>query len=334
MLLTFSYPILFMPILFMTTLAALSASNWYILWLFLEINLLCFVPIIISSHSNPTAEASVKYFLAQATGSILLLTAAISMTASDHISPMFSGALLISSIALKLGMPPAHFWFPSVMAAMSWINCLLLSTWQKIAPLFIMVLAFSPLSRPIIFGLAGLAALVGGLGGLNQTQLRPLLAYSSMGHMGWMVAASMVSVNSMVLYFASYIAISTPLMLPLHKFNSFSKAASSNILSIPLPLLAPTLILLLSLGGLPPLMGFFPKWIVLQALVASASLMVLLSLILGSLMNLFYYLTVVFSISMSSSSQSLLNTHVSTATLFLPMMFSLPLIPISLALLT
>ena len=318
-----------MPTIFIASLAAISANNWFVLWLFLEINLLCFVPIIIADRSNQTTEARVKYFLAQATGSIILLAAAISMSTQTYISPSFRTVLLISSLALKLGIPPAHTWFPGVIAAISWPNCLLLSTWQKIVPLFILTLSPAQNTILLLFLLAALATLVGGIGGLNQTQLRPLLAYRRMGHIGWMLAVSPFSSNTVLIYFITYVVISAPLILLLHGAGFSSKSLSSSIISLPKSILLPTTVLLLSLGGLPPLLGFFPKWIVMQDLATAGNYLIAFPLILGSLMNLFYYLRIVFSISIADTAQPDPLQPAPTVRILASLIFSLPVAPLA-----
>lgn len=87
-----------------------------------------------------------------------------------------------------MGIFPFHFWFPGVIAGLPWLSCLFLSTWQKVGPLFLII---SLLEVNLITWLlltfcvvASGSRLLGGLGGINQTQVRALLAYSSIGHLG------------------------------------------------------------------------------------------------------------------------------------------------------
>jgi NADH:ubiquinone oxidoreductase subunit 2 (subunit N) len=84
---------------------------------------------------------------------------------------------------IKLGMAPFHFWLPHVIGGIRWVSCVVLSVWQKVGPIFILR-SFVFSWRLYIFIFAALGAIVGGVGGINQSQLRVLLAYSSIGHMG------------------------------------------------------------------------------------------------------------------------------------------------------
>lgn len=91
--------------------------------------------------------------------------------------------VVIFSLMVKLGIAPFHYWLPHVISGVSWMSCLLLSVWQKIGPIFVLsVFIYS--SSYYVYMVCCVRALVGGLGGINQTQIRVLLAYSSIGHMG------------------------------------------------------------------------------------------------------------------------------------------------------
>lgn len=96
--------------------------------------------------------------------------------------------VLIGGLCVKLGLFPFHYWLPRVMAGLPWVSCLLLATWQKFAPLFLMLclleLSRSYLIACVVCFIGMGSSLVGGLGGMNQTQIRALLAYSSIGHLG------------------------------------------------------------------------------------------------------------------------------------------------------
>lgn len=287
---SFPYLFLFSSTLFIRTLIALSSSHWLILWVALEVNIISFLPLISISTQFQETEASIKYFLFQALGSRFLLLG------SFNPSLYF---LIFIGILVKLGIAPFHFWFPSVINAINWPICLLLTTWQKIVPIFILITSrFFHLSS-LILAIASLNALVGGLGGLNQTQIRPLLAYSSIGHIGWILAASSISAFTRSIYFFIYILISTTLFIFLffiqvNSSNLFSTLVSSNFFAFSI-----LTILLLSLGGLPPLTGFFPKWLVLSGF---SNLLTPFILILGSLINLFYYLNICFSSALANVS--------------------------------
>lgn len=272
---------------------ALSSSNWLIAWISMEVNLIRFIPIILSSHLNQETEAAIKYFLAQALGSALILLARIALW--TRIRNSISTLLLLFALLIKLGAAPCHFWFPSVITSASWITSLVLVTWQKLAPLSLLIFLLTGpkfISRTLIL-LASINALLGGLLGLNQTHIRTILAYSSITHIGWILGAISISSSLISLtYFIIYSIVVAPLFIIFNKSGIRSPLQfnhSSLLFS------ATTILLLIRLGGLPPLTGFLPKWLVIN-LATPDSAPLILSLIIGSLINLYFYLNISFSL--------------------------------------
>ena len=261
-----------------------------------------FIPLLTSSHVNQEAEAAIKYFMAQALGRGLLLLGALSLLSSPHLplNPLFYNILLIIGLLIKLGLPPCHFWFPAVIASISWPICLILATWQKIIPVILLVYRITSSLNSIFFLIIIFRSLIGGIGGLNQTQLRPLLAYSSIGHISWIIAARLVSYTRRIIYFLIYILISIPL-ISLFWNNFLYLNSSINSLALPSKLFTLSLIILiLSLAGVPPFTGFFPKWLIVQSL-APISITLVIIILLGSIINLYYYLNLIFISSLKTS---------------------------------
>nr|UYK52281.1 NADH dehydrogenase subunit 2 [Chloeia sp. r EEE-2022] len=330
----FPFSSLFASTLTLSTLIALSASHWLLIWMSLEMNLMSFIPLMSMSKTQQETEAAIKYFLAQAMGSALFLLSLLLMSSPiPSLTPFLPYLLLTMSLLLKLGAAPLHFWFPNVMASLSWIPCLILTTWQKLIPL-ILLMALTTANSPIFIHLASASsAIIGGLGGLNQSFLRPLLAYSSIGHIGWIMALSTLTASFSILYLIIYILTITPLIMILHSLHLSSLRQLLNLSSnSPFSTFA-TLALMMSLGGLPPLMGFLPKWLALESFSTAPFLGLLAaSLILGSLMNLYYYLNICFSMTLTSNSsiQSYFFTSIPqwTSMLILPSSATLMLAPV------
>nr|BDQ44265.1 NADH dehydrogenase subunit 2 [Amynthas yambaruensis] len=285
-----------------STMMALSSTNWMFLWASMELNLLSFTPILMSSKSNHETEGSIKYFLAQALGSALLLTSSIMMWSPYSILPSIMPMILMVSILLKLGSAPCHFWYPSVMSSISWISCTILSSWQKLAPLSILIFFTSQMSKSLIPLMAGLNALLGGMMGMNQSQLRTIMAYSSIGHLGWMMSFMLLDKPMMsMLYFTIYCSLIIPLFMLLNNMNLKTSKQLSGVGSISPAMQLSISILLISLAGLPPLTGFMPKMLAIMML-ASYNAPLIIILISGSLMNLFFYLNII--INMMTLNQS------------------------------
>lgn len=289
------------------SLIAISSSSWLGAWVGLEINLLSFIPLISDKFNQFSTEAALKYFLTQALASSVLLFGVLYLGISTQLSFSFSHSghslrsLIASTLLLKIGAAPFHFWFPGVMEGLSWINGLILITWQKIAPLILIsyVLTRNAFSHTIIL----LSALAGSLGGFNQTSLRKIIAYSSINHLGWILAATLLGGNYWLTYFGFYVFLSLAILLI---FNRFQLSHINQVFRLPVS--SPTLKLtlfcnLLSLGGLPPFLGFLPKWIIIQGIVQASLTPLITAIVLLTLITLFFYIRIGYAAFMLAHSE-------------------------------
>nr|YP_009373419.1 NADH dehydrogenase subunit 2 [Neotrigonia margaritacea]AQT38489.1 NADH dehydrogenase subunit 2 [Neotrigonia margaritacea] len=313
------YKSVFLSLMMLGTLLTISSPNWMGMWMGLEINMLGFIPLIYATGTTSEAESSVKYLIPQALGSSILLTGALLSSGME--TPQI---LVTLAILLKLGVAPFHFWFPSVMGALNLAPAFLLLTWQKLAPLFVLV-SLSNFITTMVIMTAAISALWGGIGGLNQTDIRALLSYSSITHLGWMMASLTGPAYITVAYITIYTAINSAVFLAL---IAKSLTKHKQLTTLPSdPITRQFLVLaFLSLAGLPPLMGFAMKAMVLLS--TSASFPVIVSLIVGSLVSLYYYLTLSFSSLLSPQKQTpLMKTNYGwhKAILAIPQLLFLPI---------
>nr|YP_009490586.1 NADH dehydrogenase subunit 2 [Taeniopteryx ugola]AWH98595.1 NADH dehydrogenase subunit 2 [Taeniopteryx ugola] len=285
---------LFFMTLISGTMISVSANSWFGAWMGLEINLLSFIPLMTNTKNLLSTEASLKYFLTQALASATLLftviIAALMFNTSGSLlmESTFMSILISSSLLLKMGAAPFHFWFPGVMEGLNWMNGLMLMTWQKIAPL--MLLSYNLSMSVFTSIIIALSVLVGSLGGFNQTSLRKVLAYSSINHLGWLIAAMGVGENLWYLYFSVYSFLSMAIIFMMNTFKLFhvKQIFSLNYIN-PVTKFA-LFITLLSLGGLPPFLGFLPKWIIIQSMTQSGMIFLVSIMVIMTLITLFYYL--------------------------------------------
>jgi len=276
-----------------STILALIRSSWVCVWLIMELNLIRFIPIILSSNQNTETEASVKYFLVQAVGSALLLISSYVIFFSFNISNFFNTTLLLA-LLLKLGSFPTFFWFPSVIACIRWSRRLILSTWQKIAPIILISITLTSFNIEILALVAGINSLVGGIIGINQTNLRKLLAYSSINHIGWIIRILYINIPIFcIIYFCIYVLLVTPIFYIIITRSTLNQSA--NIINKCKTHQLTLIILLLSLAGLPPLTGFLPKLCIIIILISYNSILLII-LIIGSLLTLYFYLILAISI--------------------------------------
>nr|VFU78892.1 NADH dehydrogenase subunit 2 [Proasellus coxalis] len=256
----------------------ITGKTWFSVWLGLEINMMSFLPIIMLT-SPRGSEGGLKYFLVQAVASLIILQTSFSWF--FFTVPAF---LLMAPLALKLGMAPLHFWLPEVVKALGWSENMILLTLQKVGPLYLLS-ASSMMNSLTLIVLGLFSAVVGAAGGLNETDMRKLMAFSSIGHMGWMAVGMAMATTSWALYLIVYMvmALSVMMLLKKMKISYLSQLSSKGRDSVFM------MAMLLSMGGFPPLLGFAPKWAILMDSL-EVSLLVAIMLISTSVITLYYYI--------------------------------------------
>nr|ABY57640.1 NADH dehydrogenase subunit 2 [Leucophenga quadripunctata] len=291
-----SSKILFIMIMMLGTMITVTANSWLGAWMGLEINLLSFIPLMSDNNNLMSTEASLKYFLTQALASAVLLFSIILLMLKNNINieinNNYISMLMMSSLLLKSGAAPFHFWFPNLIEGLTWMNALLLMTWQKIAPL--MLISYLNFSNLLMVSVI-LSVLIGALSGLNQTSLRKLMAFSSINHLGWMLSILNMNESIWMIYFLFYSFLSFILIF---MFNIYKLFHLNQLFSLFFnkKILKFTLFMnFLSLGGLPPFLGFLPKWLVIQQLTFNNQLFLLVILMMTTLITLFFYLRISYS---------------------------------------
>nr|BCO38846.1 NADH dehydrogenase subunit 2 [Vargula hilgendorfii] len=294
------------------TVITVSSPSWFSAWMGLEMNLLSFIPLLMQTSPQST-ESAIKYFFMQAIGSMIIMF--LIMT------PMLisSNTLLLCALAIKLGAAPFHFWLPHTIKGTSWLNSATLLSWQKIAPLSLMTFTKN---SPAVLVLITASAIVGAWGGINELRIKPLLAYSSINHMAWLCTLSMTSITTTAFYLAIYTALIFTMFSTLHKTNHMSQIWSNSRTSLPTMLS----LTILSLGGLPPLTGFLPKWMALNQIMIFSKPMAMI-LVLSSTFLLYYYLRLTWA-SLTQSKTTHLHAPATTSKTWLPIIVSTASLPL------
>nr|ABX11555.1 NADH dehydrogenase subunit 2 [Apalis alticola alticola] len=282
--------------LLLGTTITISSNHWVMAWAGLEINTLAILPLISKSHHPRAIEAATKYFMTQATASALVLFS--SMTNAWHtgqwditqLTHPTSCLILTSALAMKLGLVPFHFWFPEVLQGSQLTTGLLLSTVMKLPPISLLFMTSPSLDPTLLTYMAVLSVALGGWMGLNQTQIRKIMAFSSISHLGWMTIIISYNPKLTLLNFYLYTLMTMTVFMTLNTIKASKLSTLTTTWTKTPPLTAMLLLTLLSLAGLPPLTGFLPKWMIIQELTKQnmAPMAVLISLL--SLLGLFFYL--------------------------------------------
>nr|ALC80109.1 NADH dehydrogenase subunit 2 [Rhipidura cyaniceps] len=288
--------LVFITSLLLGTTITISSNHWITAWAGLEINTLAVLPLISKSHHPRAIEAATKYFLIQATASALVLFS--SMTNAWHtgqwdITQMAhptSSLILTTAISMKLGLVPFHFWFPEVLQGSSLITGLILSTVVKFPPITLLYMTSHSLNPELLTTMPILSVALGGWMGLNQTQIRKILAFSSISHLGWMAIIILYNPKLTLLNFYLYSLMTAAVFLTLNSMKVLKLTTLMTAWTKSPSLSSIFLLTLLSLAGLPPLTGFLPKWLIIEELTKQDMTPAAMMLSLLSLLSLFFYL--------------------------------------------
>lgn len=289
------------------TVITFASSHWLLAWIGLEINTLAIIPLMAQHHHPRAVEAATKYFLIQATAAaIILFASTINAWATggwniyDLPNPLASITLTIA-LALKVGIAPMHLWIPEVLQGLDLLTGLIMSTWQKLAPFALIIQATQATNPALLTSLGVLSSLIGGWSGLNQVHLRKILAYSSIAHIGWIIIILQYSPQLTLIALGLYIFMTSAAFMTLKvltstKINTLTITWSKNP-----ALVSVSLLILLSLGGLPPLTGFMSKWLILQELTKQGLPIAATIMALTALLSLFFYLRLCYAMTLTVS---------------------------------
>nr|YP_086868.1 NADH dehydrogenase subunit 2 [Amphisbaena schmidti]AAT08517.1 NADH dehydrogenase subunit 2 [Amphisbaena schmidti] len=323
------------------TIITAAANHWLIAWMGLELNTLAILPLLAHHHTPRATESAIKYFLTQAAASAMILLAATMNAYTSgqwdimHTTTQPALTMLTLALAMKLGIAPLHAWLPETMQGTTLKMALILATWQKLAPFALLYMMTHLLHTPTILTLAMLSTLIGGWAGLNQTQLRKLMAFSSIAHLGWLISIMTLNKHLALLTLCLYINITTTMFSTMLPTNMKSLKDTTTTWSTLPPTMVTLLLTLISLGGLPPTSGFLPKWLILKELVSTNLLIIATLIALTSLLSLLFYIRITYLMSLTISpttqtmkfkwrllppTNNLMTTTLPTTVMILPLM--------------
>nr|ABL11185.1 NADH dehydrogenase subunit 2 [Elaphe hodgsonii] len=299
-----SWSIITMSIM-LSTIMITSTTHWLMTWVCLEINTLAMIPLISKPNHPRATEAATKYYLTQTMASTTILFAATTNALNTsnwdtHLmtEPMAT-TIITLALMMKMAAAPFHFWLPDVSQGTTTMTTLTILTWQKIAPLMILLTTHNKTNITLTLLSAILSITVGGLGSLNQTQLRKLMAFSSIAHTGWIMATMTMAPNISMLTFMMYIMATIPMFMLINHTTSMTiKDIGTMWTNSPysMMILSTTI---LSLGGLPPLSGFMPKWLILNNMTTLNMITEATLMAVTSLLSLYVYMRLMYVSSMT-----------------------------------
>nr|YP_009488379.1 NADH dehydrogenase subunit 2 [Trachypeplus jacobsoni]AWD31638.1 NADH dehydrogenase subunit 2 [Trachypeplus jacobsoni] len=285
----------FLIMMLMSTLMVMSSSKWLSIWMGMEINMMTTIPFLFKNKSKELSQKIMIYFLIQAMGSIIMLTMILIKNFNWNMSLI--NILMTLSMMIKLGTPPFHPWMPEMFNKMNWDIMFVMITLQKINPLIVT----SQLSEQnkILTIIMITSATVGSISGINQLSLNKIMAFSSINHMAWMLMCMLTKNELWMKYFIIYSIITATLCVMFHK-NLIFYTNQLNINSNN-PSKIKMLLMMLNLGGLPPLPGFFLKWMTVEAMMTSGYFLIMTIMIFSSMVTLMFYMRMMYTSMMLSS---------------------------------
>ena len=300
--------IMLVLIVLLGSLLLVSSVNWLSIYLALELQTLTlFILVAKKKNSAYSTEAGLKYFVLGAISSGLflfgctLLYGVSGETSIQGINSVLIGDVgkifITASLLFKLSVVPFHMWAPDVYEGVPTITTALLAIMPKIG-VFSVLVQVGLVSNVVLF-CGVLSIIYGAIGALNQTKIKRLLAYSGIGHMGFLLfgvaIGSFESIQASLVYIIIYIIMSIcgfSVFLSLKLIRALiievsSLSRDNFVMSLTLALT------FLSIAGIPPLAGFLGKWLILLSGVSSGYYLICMVIVVASVIAGVYYVRVV-----------------------------------------
>jgi len=312
--------IIFFIVIITRIIITTSSYSWFGIWIGLEINLLSFIPLIRNNKNILTNESSIKYFIIQAIASTLFLAIIILLIKFNINTQIFFFTINVS-ILIKLGVAPFHFWFPQVIEGLSWINSLILISLQKITPIIIISYTFN--FNILIFCIL-ISSFIRGILGININRLRKLIAFSSINHISWIISTILLKSALWISYWLIYCIIIIIISFLFNILNIFYLSQLLNISNFNFSLKILIAFRFLNLAGIPPFLGFTPKWITIQLLISNSLIRLSLIIITINFITIFFYSRIFFinSILKNTSRNFFICKSINVNTLWLLTLFN------------
>nr|WRY72448.1 NADH dehydrogenase subunit 2 [Warodia biguttata] len=284
-----SSKLLFLTTMCMGIIMSVSSNNWIMIWCGLEISLVSMTPLMINKSVN-SSESMMKYFIMQSISSSMLMLGLMTMIMSGDYN---YGYMVTTALMIKMGVAPFHNWVLTVLEGLECIMIIIMLTINKIAPITLMSYLNSTFNMIIL-----LTAMTGALLGLNQSSMKKIIGYSSIFNMAFILAV--IKYSSMWFYYLIiYSVLISYLLIYMnqYKISFINQMAFSEKMENKISLWMN----MLSMGGMPPLIGFSIKYMVMVYMITNKMNFLMTFMVMASLLVMFYYLRMSFMALMSNS---------------------------------
>nr|AFU55313.1 NADH dehydrogenase subunit 2 [Haemaphysalis humerosa] len=267
----------------LTIMISISSNSWFIFWIMMEMNMLVFIPIL-KQNKMENCNSMISYFIIQSFSSILFFMGS-SMT---MISLFYINETLINiSLLIKLAMIPFHSWLILISETLDYDSFLIILTFQKMIPLFIL----DKMKSSISLLMSILSIICSSIMIYNLKLFKKILIFSSISHLSWMLMIMFSSSNFWMSYMIIYFYMIFCIFKILKKINIVSMNSMMQM-KISIEDKIKIIILFMSLGGMPPFIGFFIKFLAILIIIKYSIIMMII-LILSSLINIFIYMRMI-----------------------------------------
>nr|WRK67389.1 NADH dehydrogenase subunit 2 [Pentidionis agamae] len=282
-----------------------NMNSWVMIWVFLEISSISFISLMKMKQDN---EGSMIYFLAQSLGSFLIIMSMIK-SSMFLMNIMSEKVMMNMGLMIKLGLMPFHQWFVKMGSMISMDNLFLLSSIQKMAPLLLISMNFSTTMTIMILTSMIMSVIIQ----MMQTSMKKLLIFSSIFQNSPIMMSFMLNTKMAMLYFMLYTTTLFMVIKEMKKNMTNSLNHQTNKTSLTMMLNVS------SMAGMPPLMGFIPKWILLKMMSKETNMMVNpIILVITSVISFFIYFRMMTPTTLSTKKKMKTMTMTKT-TLFMQM---------------
>nr|YP_010035020.1 NADH dehydrogenase subunit 2 [Parazyginella tiani]QOX09864.1 NADH dehydrogenase subunit 2 [Parazyginella tiani] len=311
-----SSKLLFSLTMMIGIIMSISSNNWITIWCGLEISLISIIPMMISSLVL-SSESTMKYFIVQSISSSMLMMSMLIMIMKGDYNYNY---MLTTSLLIKTGVAPFHNWVLTVIEGLNLWMVLIILTINKVAPITLLSYTTNTIMMIIM-----LTMILGSISGLNQNSFSKLIGYSSIFNMGLIM--SIIKINLMWIY---YLTIYSFMMLMLifnlikWKINFLNQSMMSEFLLNKMSLW----LNILSMGGMPPLLGFSIKYMVITHLISIKMISLVSMMVMMSLITMFFYLRMSFMSMMNYSIMNKMKLFKLSLTSIMVLMINLLTLPI------
>nr|ATD86015.1 NADH dehydrogenase subunit 2 [Petalocephala ochracea] len=274
-----SSKLLFLMFMTVGVMVSLSCNSWIMVWSGMELFLMSFIPYF-CSHSFVSSECSMKYFLVQGLSSSLFIFCLFIFMLSNV---FFLKSFLCFSLLLSLGCAPFHNWVLSVVSGMGYDSLLIFFSFSSLPPFFLLMY----ISYDLIF-FVFLSLFFGSVGGLNHSSLKKLLGFSSVFNMGFLIY--LINFNSLWIFYFFCYSLMVFFLVFFFYFYNLIYLNQFFVSGMNLFCKVSFWILFLSLGGIPPMFGFFVKLVVIELSIFLMDYFVSFFFVISSLVVMFYYI--------------------------------------------